>query len=210
MRWFGWLIKTSLAVVLISGLTMLTTGMVVNAYIKSLLDSFHIQLKNEPASLNVFGGSLFGSKQPDAGTTESAVTGAPSKTGSTPGQQGSTPAKPSSEEAPDGAVPVMGSSSQEQAGTKKDAPASAATAVGGERLVMTPGDIAKKKESLSEADKQQIFTMLMNKLPAEDIQKISAAMEGGLTETELQEIQQIIAKRMTSEEYTKLMKLIEK
>ena len=222
MRWLGWLMKTGLTVVLISGLTLLTTGMVVNAYLKSLLESFNIQLENEPAiGLNVFGGGLFGSKQPDSGSTESAVTGNPGETGSTPVQQGDTPpAKPSSEEVPDGALPVMGSSQDETASNEASGEASEegtsgasnsdAAGSGGEELVMTPGEIAEKKDSLPEAEKQQIFTMLMNKLPAEDMQKISAAMEDGLTETELQEIEQVIAKRMTTEEYTKLMELLKK
>ncbi|MFM9280824.1 ICP22 family protein [Paenibacillus jiagnxiensis] len=221
MRWLGWLMKTGLTVVLISGLTMLTTGMVVSVYVKSLLESFNIQLENEPAiGLNVFGGGLFGSKQPDTGSTESAVTGNPDETGSTPVQQGDTPAKPSSEEMPDGALPVMGSSqdeaaSSEASGETSEEGASGASnsddaGSGGEQLVMTPGEIAEKKDSLPEAEKQQIFTMLMNKLPAEDMQKISAAMEDGLTEAELQEIEQVIAKRMTTEEYTKLMELLKK
>lgn len=227
MRWLGWLMKTGLTVVLISGLTMLTTGMVVNAYLKSLLESFNIQLENEPAiGLNVFGGGLFGSKQPNTRSTESAVTGNPGETGSTPVQQGDTPpAKPGSEEVPDGALPVMGSGQDEMASSEASGEASNeasgetsdnsagnsnAGGSGSEQLVMTPGEIAEKKDSLPEAEKQQIFTMLMNKLPAEDMQKISAAMEDGLTETELQEIEQVIAKRMTTEEYTKLMELLKK
>lgn len=48
----------------------------------------------------------------------------------------------------------------------------------------------------------------MNKLPPEEMQKISAAMEGGLTEQELQDIQQVLAKYLTKEEYNKLMDLL--
>ncbi|MDP4096429.1 hypothetical protein OIN60_06565 [Paenibacillus sp. P96] len=209
MRWVGWLVKTGLTVVLISGLTVLTTGMVVNAYLKSLLDSFNIQLENEPAiGLNVFGGGLFGNQQPDNSTSESAVTGGSGETGSEPAGQ-KPPAEPSSEEVPDDALPVMGSgedetTSQEEAGVG----GTDTTATGGEELVMTPGEITEKKDKLPEEEKQQIFNMLMNKLPAEDMQQISVAMEDGLTETELQEIEQVIAKRMTTEEYTKLMELL--
>ncbi|MFB5762681.1 hypothetical protein [Paenibacillus medicaginis] len=207
MRWLGWLVKTGLTVVLISGLTMLTTGMVVTAYVKSLLESFNIQLENEPAiGLNGFGGSLFGGKQPDTGTTESAGLSGSGATDSTSVQE-NEPVKSSSEEVPDDALPVMGSS-QDEAAPQEDAGETAGAETDGEDLVMTSGEIAEKKNSLPEAEKQEIFTMLMNKLPAEDMQRISAAMEDGLTETELQEIEQVIAKRMTTEEYTKLMKLL--
>jgi hypothetical protein len=209
MKWLGWLMKTGLTVVLISGLTLLTTGMIVNAYVKSLLASFNIQLENEPAiGLNVFGGGLFGNKQASDSTVESTVAGGTAESGSTPVQQ-KDPAEPDSEEVPDGALPVMGSSQGETTAQEgnDDSPAVESE---GEELVMSAGDIAEKKDSLPEEEKQQIFTMLMNKLPAEDMQKISAAMEDGLTETELQEIEQVIAKRMTAEEYTKLMELLKK
>ncbi|MNW70434.1 hypothetical protein P9222_05540 [Paenibacillus amylolyticus] len=49
----------------------------------------------------------------------------------------------------------------------------------------------------------------MNKLPQKEMQQISGAMEGGLTEQELREIEQVISKYLTSEEYDNLMEVLQ-
>lgn len=132
------------------------------------------------------------------------------------GTRGSVTGNPTSEEeesTPEGALPVMGTADDEDTPTTAS-PESATPPVVEERsleeeeLVMTPGDLVDRKDELNTQQKQEILSMLMNKLPAEDMQMISTAMEGGLTEKELQDIQQVIAKRLTNEEYTKLMDML--
>lgn len=49
----------------------------------------------------------------------------------------------------------------------------------------------------------------MNKLPQKEMQQISGAMEGGLTEQELRDIEQVISKYLTSEEYDNLMEVLQ-
>ncbi|MCF2716632.1 hypothetical protein LWE69_04845 [Paenibacillus sp. UKAQ_18] len=218
MRWLGWLLKKGMTVVLVSALTLAVTGVVVNAYVQSLLRQFNIQLDHQP----IWGlGWLKGS----AGTDQSTDTGKNKTTGSDSGSV--TP--------PDGALPVMGQGLEESgseaggaangkasqegatsAGTsgnesRKQAEGTTATpetSIEGHDLVITPDHLTEKKNNLPAAQKQEIFAILMNKLPPEEMQKISAAMEGGLTEQELQNIQQVLAKYLTKEEYNKLMDLL--
>ncbi|MED5018232.1 hypothetical protein P9847_13045 [Paenibacillus chibensis] len=51
MKWTVWLVKTVLTVVLVCGLTLLTTGAIVNSYVQSLLSSFNITLEGQSFSL---------------------------------------------------------------------------------------------------------------------------------------------------------------
>lgn len=55
MKLMKWLLKISLTAVLVSTLTILTTGIVVNAYLQSVLASFNIQLEAQPLG---FGGIM--------------------------------------------------------------------------------------------------------------------------------------------------------
>ncbi|MNW31489.1 hypothetical protein D3C74_84080 [compost metagenome] len=134
--------------------------------------------------------------------------------GSTPGGMTGSPTSGDEESTPEGALPVMGTADDED--TPAAAPSESSTppaleehgSLEEEELVMTPGDLVDRKDELNKQQKQEILSMLMNKLPAEDMQMISTAMEGGLTEKELQDIQQVIAKRLTNEEYTKLMEML--
>lgn len=81
---------------------------------------------------------------------------------------------------------------------------------GSDPLVMSPDQLTSTKEQLSSEDRQQLFTLLIDKLPQEAWQKISTYMEDGLTESELQDIQQIVAQYLNDEEYQALMKILKK
>lgn len=74
-----------------------------------------------------------------------------------------------------------------------------------EQLVMTPNDIVDKKDSLPVEDKEEIFLILMQRLPQAEMQKISEAMENGLTTAELEEIEQIVSKYLNEEEFDRLL-----
>lgn len=195
MRWLGWLLKKGMTVVLVSALTLAVTGMVVNAYVQSLLRQFNIQLDQQP----IWGlGWLNG----NAGADKGADTGKSNATGGS--SEHVTP--------PDDALPVMGQGLDEGKGATDAANATPepgqSTSIEGYDLVITPDHLTEKKNNLPAAQKQEIFAILMDKLPPEEMQKISAAMEGGLTEQELQDIQQVLAKHLTKEEYNKLMNML--
>ncbi|MOA63055.1 hypothetical protein D3C78_1886510 [compost metagenome] len=63
---------------------------------------------------------------------------------------------------------------------------------------------------MSQADKDQIFSLLMLKLPQEALQSISFLMEEGLTEAELIQIQQLLAQYLDTEEYDSMMEILKK
>lgn len=236
------LLLICLTAVLASGLSILTTGLIVNAYVQSLLTGFGIPLDVPAPGLTGMVRGMIGLKGEDQGTGTAgtasgnsdraeATNGADGAGGAggadgaggaggadqtagganTPGASGGAagnaanadnPAgavdagKHSSggEEAPDGALPVMGGVTEADSSPE---------------LVMTPDAIGDIKDNLPADEKLQIFNILMTKLPQTEMQTISALMEGGLTHDEMEEIQDIVSKHVEPEEYEKLMKMIQ-
>ncbi|MEK5639845.1 hypothetical protein BK138_20225 [Paenibacillus rhizosphaerae] len=244
MKIAQWLLKTVLTVVLISGLTVLTTGAVVNMYVQSLLASFNIQLEGQPTGIGGMMKGMLGlnttkEKEPDkeaastahaaddskstVGSTNTAETGTGStdgagetagtgsQTGTNAGDAGSGGSTAGMEtggnadgegtDAPDDALPVMGQGLSESAMGGQSA--------ADQQVVISPDEMIQKKDELTATEKEQIFNILMKKLPQSEMQKISAAMEDGLTEQELSTIEDTISKYLTKEEYAALSKLLE-
>ena len=96
---------------------------------------------------------------------------------------------------PDGALPVMGTGTEEEQSE-------------GEALVVSPDELQTKKDQISDQEKNEVFAMLMKKLPQDEMQKITIAMEGGLTESELIQIEQILSKYLDKNDYAKMMDIL--
>jgi len=199
-------LSVCLIVVLASTLSILTTGVVVNAYIQSVLASFDIKV-NTPGP--GFGGmirSIIGmDNKSDSDTANKEVT-----TGSTVSKETDkstdSPAKgkgePVDDNTPTDALPVMGQVTTESSADNGSG------SVGDQQLVMTPEALSDFKDNLPSEEKVNIFNILMSKLPQDEMAKISTAMEDGLTEDEVKELQQVIAKYVDADEYESIMKML--
>ncbi|PCL89289.1 hypothetical protein [Paenibacillus lautus] len=226
MKWMKWLLKISLTAILVSTLTIVTTGIVVNAYIQSVLSSFNIQLEAEPMGVGGIMKSMLGvgsGTKPDAGSVNAAKDnrqleedqgaaddepeseagtqtngGAKEDEETSSGSTGTSGETSNDEEAPDNSLPVMGTNTTESGDSSLE----------DQEIVMTPGDIVDRKDRLPTEEKEEIFAMLMNKLPQSEMQKISEAMEDGLTAAELAEIEQGISKYLNPEEFDKLITML--
>jgi hypothetical protein len=226
MKWTKWLLKISLTAILVSTLTIVTTGIVVNAYIQSVLSSFNIQLETEPMGVGGIVKSMLGmdsgtksdvdsvnaakdnnqAEDKDAASDEEAPGagsdgngGAQEDNEANSNPAGTTGEPPADEEAPDNSLPVMGTNTTELPDE---------SSLEDQEIVMTPGEIVDRKDSLPTEEKEEIFTMLMNKLPQSEMQKISEAMEDGLTAAELADIEQGISKYLNAEEFDKLITML--
>ncbi|KAI7282683.1 hypothetical protein KC345_g3400 [Hortaea werneckii] len=203
-----------LIVVLASGLSILTTAYVVNTYIQSVLASFDIKLDGPGQGIGGFVKSLTGmgsqaestdttDKTDTTDTADSLKDADSSKSGGDQGNSSSPPSKtseePVEETVPEDALPVMG----QAAGTDEQSDSALE-----QELVMTPDAMRDLKNNLPADEKSNIFNILMAKLPQEEMQKISAAMEDGLTESEVKDLQQVIAEYVDADEYDALMKML--
>ncbi|GAB6927936.1 hypothetical protein JCM10914A_19190 [Paenibacillus sp. JCM 10914] len=197
------LLKISLTAVLVSTLTIVTTGVVVNAYIQSILASFNIQLETQMGVGGIMK-SMFGmGNAPDTeANPPEGLDSKPLRDVTTEDEANSPQGaeeKSSPSEPPDDSLPVMGSVNTDD---------SEGASLEDQAIVMTPSDIVDRKGSLSLEDKEEIFTILMNKLPQTEMQKISEAMEDGLTAAELAEIEQGISNYLNPDEFDKLITML--
>ncbi|MBT2284978.1 hypothetical protein J7E78_15670 [Paenibacillus polymyxa] len=208
MKLLVWFVKIVLTVLLVSSLTLLTTGLIVQSYAKSLLASFNIQWEGQPMGLTAMFQGALGGKTSEGNKSGNGTTDQPSGA--------------DEEQVPEDAVSVMGngtdtgtgndsgtdqgSGSASGNGTGAD---SGVASSGNDAIVVSPDDITGAKDKLPAEEKEKIFTLLMNKLPQKEMQQISGAMEGGLTEQELREIEQVISKYLTSDEYDNLMEVLQ-
>jgi hypothetical protein len=205
MKWIGWLLKLCITIVMVSLLTVLTTGYVVNYYVGSLLASYNIPISSSPSIGNIVTGMLGLSGQKSNNNNKS-VTSEGSSNGKI--EQDNEPDQPvtgdnnkgtpsdSDGDIPDDALPVMGGN------------------ISGERshdqqVVVSPDDLVAKKDELKSTEKEEVFAILMSKLPENEMRRLTEAMEGGLTETEIMEIEQILSKYLNKEEYAKMMKILQ-
>ncbi|WP_145150821.1 hypothetical protein [Paenibacillus xylanexedens] len=221
MKLLVWFVKIVLTVLLVSSLTLLTTGLIVQSYAKSLLASFNIQWEGQPMGLTAMFQGALGGKTSEGNKSGKGTTDQP--TGA------------DEEQVPEDAVSVMGNGSEggesgvdtgngTDSGTGNDSGTAqgsgSASGIGtgatsgsapsdNDAIVVSPDDITGAKDKLPVEEKERIFSLLMNKLPQKEMQQISGAMEGGLTEQELREIEQVISKYLTSEEYDNLMEVLQ-
>ncbi|MDQ0193675.1 hypothetical protein J2T20_002025 [Paenibacillus wynnii] len=196
-----------LITVLASSLSVLTTGIVVNAYIQSVLRSFDIKLDNPVSGISEMVKSLAGmnNNSNETENTEGNQAGSGSTPTDTSDPKDGSVSKTAEDDipTPEDALPVMGQVQQdsETSGSESEDALD-------QQLVMTPEAMNDLKNNLPSGEKVNIFNILMTKVPQEEMQKISTAMENGLTEDEVTEIQEVISKYVDKEEYEDLMKML--
>lgn len=194
MRWLKWCGKIVITVMLVSTLTLLTTGLIVQSYVESLLSSFNIAWEGQPTGLtSIFQGALgVNSSNTSESTDEQKKT-------------------------PDSAAEKQSSNSPESSiGGKDSAPDLAESPDEGtenpeetkDPVVMSPDDMAEYKDTIPNEEKTEVFDLLMNKIPTDEMQLIASNMENGITEQELQDMEQVIAKYLTEDEYKQLMAIL--
>ncbi|WP_282938648.1 hypothetical protein [Paenibacillus sp. RC67] len=152
-----------------------------------------------PASGSVAdGGSTSSTASNGSGTTDgnSSDTSSSSTKGG-----GSTTKKP-----PEDAIAVFGQQSG-QASTDKSG-SGIPGVEDNKKIVVSSEEFTKKKEQLSNEEKNKIFNMLVTRVPQNEMQTISSLMEDGITAGELKQIESILQKYLKPDEYAQLLAMI--
>lgn len=201
----AWVGKIVAAGLILSFLSIWTTGYIVTSYVESVLKQFELPVEVPPMAMSGVWGKLWGSdpllasdvepeqgsgsanngQEPDAKEVFGGIEETP-ETGS--GENGET----------SGGVPE---------GTEQNGGESGEN---GTETAVSPDDIASAKDDMTEEDKSLLFELLMTKLPPESWLQISEYMEGGLTDQELTSIQQIMAQHLDKSEYEQMMEILKK
>ncbi|TDF94380.1 hypothetical protein [Paenibacillus piri] len=78
-----------------------------------------------------------------------------------------------------------------------------------EKIVVSAEQFTKKKDQLSTENKNKIFNMLVTRVPQKEMQAITNMMEGGITASEMKEIEKLLKTYMKPDEYDQLLRMIQ-
>ncbi|QHW32222.1 hypothetical protein GZH47_16375 [Paenibacillus rhizovicinus] len=257
--------KLVAAALLISFLSIWTTGYVVNSYVETLLKQFHIPLEEQPFALSGLWGEMWGadpgakdvakSNTADSSTGKDGTSGANAdskdsdQTSSDSGSGHDTSANAGSDDtAPSGSsTDSQGTAStggdnhgsgngQDAVDAFGDLPEGQISDIGGgtgpkgnsaaagqesgagtnasgsskDEVAMSTDDINAAKSQISQADKDQLFNVMIKKLPVDAWQQISKLMEDGLTTEEMTQVNQLMAQYLDRDEYDQMSSILSK
>ncbi|MCF2939918.1 hypothetical protein L1N85_15990 [Paenibacillus alkaliterrae] len=213
LKKIGWLSKLVAAGLILSFLSIWTTGYIVTSYVETLLKQFNLPLEVPPMAMSGVWGKLWGADplmttdlvdkeitpQTDAGGDDY---GEPPVAVDAFGQESDLPITDigagGGTQANGGAAPGAEATEEGTAG------------IDGTETAITTDDLTEVKDQMSDEDKEVLFGLLMSKLPQESWQTISQYVENGLTEQELTSIQQIMAQHLDKAEYEQMMDILKK
>lgn len=223
MKLFKWLAKLAFVVLLVSGLTVITTWYIVQAMIDNVLkqipaDSAVARIDWRDVAAQFLSGLDTSDGARSAGGQASREPGAGGETGSPAAGDGmnetGTGLADVSETDGDGdgaergggvsprgeedAVPVWGgrNSLQQGADAKR------------EEIVFSVEEWERLQNELDENEKMRILTLIMQKIPTDALQQWSQIMENGVTQRELDELEKIANEYLTPEEVDELTELL--
>lgn len=215
----GWLGKTIAAGLIVSFLSIWTTGYIVNSYVETLLKQYNLPIEVQPMALSGVWGKLWGAKAVTEEVKKPANAEEVNSGSNGQGTEEPPVAIDAFEEQAEPPLTDIGVGS----GIKADGGAIAESgeedtqieegqvpAIDGTETAITTDDLNEVKEQMSDADKELLFGLLMSKLPQESWQTISAFMENGLTDEELTSVQQIMAQHLDKEQYEQMMEILKK
>ncbi len=235
-KMFGWLGRTVAAGLIVSFLAIWTAGYIVNSYVETLLKQYNLPMETQPMALSGVWGTLWGADSPssqakdepslmtdDQAGTDTAEAGDAAASSDVSGTEPAAEDVFSSTDEPtngseDGAGST-GSEAQDAAGNAaEEAPEETGSGTGLEaqagaqleETILTPDELADARDAMTDEDRNKLFAILVSKLPQEEWQTISTYVESGLTESELTNVQQIVAKYLNREEYDELMEILSK
>lgn len=201
MKMIGWLSKLIITAILLSTMSVMTTIYIVDQYVKTVLERFQLTDVERPP-LRI--GGLLQQTSPSLGNeakneadavevTEKDTAAAQQQSQDRLEQQRQQDPQavlPSEEQNMTEATPVFGSSIQSNS------------------LVMTPDEFNEKRKNLSDEDKMMIFSIMMNKLPQAELQKLSEWLEDGITEEELTQVEEVINAYLEQADIDKLLSIL--
>jgi len=240
MKLLQWFIKILLTVMLVSSLTLLTTGLIVQSYVKSLLASFNIQWEGQPMGLTaMFQGALGGKsgeeKKPGTGTTDQpagaeeehvpedaiSVMGNGTESGETGANTGNSSGQGTGVDEGQGAGSGTDSSaagSSSGTGTDADAGTNAGTDSGttpGSSTASGNGTGTNSNGTASSGNDEIVvspddITGKKDKLPLEEKEKIFSLLMNKLPQKEMQQISGAMEGGLTEQELRDIEQVISK
>lgn len=220
MKLLAWIGKMAVTAALLSAISVYTTYYAVNSYVGNILQKMNIAAEGPGFDLGNFLSTL--SNQMHTLSMGESVQSQSSNQNQQAGEQ----EKPKAEAPTSGQDPAsLNEAQQPQAtGTNGTEPGGDTVAVFGQNVdqagnastqqdqhvAVTTEQLQQKKEKITNEDKMKIFSILVAKLPQDEMQRISGYMEDGITDGELKDIQLIMEKYLAENEYRELIEILKK
>lgn len=195
MKLLNWLTQTLIIAVIVSCVSVVTTFLMVNVLVQQLTEQLGIGSVISPISFSALFQSPSALEQTSAWETES-MKESRSPNRSQDIQPGAADQHTlDREQVPENALPVMGHADFGNAGIQAE-------------WYLSMEEIIEAKESLTDEERAKIFSMLITKVPPDEVQIISTLLEGGLDAQEMSEAAAILQKHLTEEEYETLQDML--
>lgn len=240
MKILGWLTKMAVTAVFIAAVTIYATWAAVGTYLEKVLAHYQIggdmqsigffdfvekmgaglNIMNQTVSAKddrpVYGGSgLSPAVTADPGAKADAQT----PSGANGAASGGTGSRISGREEKEGSINSGASGSGgmadalpvwSQSGGAQGAQSGGMGEQASDKTLFSSDFLSSTKDNMSNDDKVKLFTLLVSKLPAAEVQSISQLMENGITQEELVQLDKIIRRHLTQEEYKQVVAILEK
>jgi hypothetical protein len=201
MKMIGWLSKLIITAILLSTMSVMTTIYIVDQYVQTVLERFQLTDVERPP-LRI--GGLLQQTSPSLGDeskNEADAVEVTEKDTAAAEQQSQDRLEQQRQQDPQVELPSEGQNMTE-----------ATPVFGGSiqsnSLVMTPDEFNEKRKNLSDEDKMMIFSIMMNKLPQAELQKLSEWLEDGITEEELTQVEEVINAYLEQADIDKLLSIL--
>jgi len=210
MKFALWLMKTALAAAVAASVSTFVSWAIVNAYVREVLAMYGAESAGPIGiadALSIWGPARGGTGAPigmaggedDSGGQHAGEDAAAVSAGvGTAGEQGG--AEPALEEQPD----------EESAENPppQDALAVMGSVQSGGDFSFTAEQLEAMKDGISSEARMEIFSLILSKVPAEEIKTISALLEDGLDAEEIETARIILERYLTEEEMNRLLNLL--
>jgi len=234
-RWLTWAARVAATALLLSFLSIWTTGYIVNSYMETLLKQLNLPLETQPFALSGVWGKLWGaSSAPGEQAGESRDDPAPANSPSRDGQNGrgnGGQATGGQSSRGDEGSPVNGQNDpgsgelssgrgssvpSDGAGDRMGQPDSTQSPAGGDAEGSAAGStdgavpvFGGQDNAPAMSDEQrQALNAIMSKLNGEQLGALSGYLEGGLTPEELVAVQEMLKPSLTESEYAQIMDVL--
>ncbi|MFC5406679.1 hypothetical protein [Cohnella soli] len=213
-KWISWVIKIGATALLLSFLSIWTTGYIVNSYMETVVKQLNLPVDIKPIALSGVWGKLWGasdspskSAEVDKGDTSSKTDGEPSS---------SPVSSPSAE--PSNSVGGVSESPSDKPSSEPSTPADASadpeasTDPGKNGAVPVMGDGEQQTSSgisLTDEQRQSLYALVVSKLNPAQLQQLSDALKGGQTPEQMKGVQEMLKSALTHEEFVQMMSILQ-
>ncbi|WEK54218.1 MAG: hypothetical protein P0Y55_16920 [Candidatus Cohnella colombiensis] len=209
-KWMSWIIRMVVTALVISFLSIWTTGYIVNSYVETVIKQLDLPIDTQPFALSGVWGTLWG------------VDKHPAKVKEVQSDVLTDPVVRESEKAETGKANTQTTEDPVDSGTRGEVKQPSVETTAGEEVIAPldepPANVQSNEidtfpvfnESLlTDEQRQKIYSTIVSKLSQDQLMQLSNALSGGMSAEELSKLQTMLQTVLTETEYSELIEMIQ-